>query len=368
MHHYKNEHPENDPAYKGLSVNRGVEKAPAVNPYGQKKIRRQHYTASEFVEGILEGNITMLSQAVTLVESSLPEHQIIAQEVIEKCLPHAGNSIRLGITGVPGAGKSTFIEALGMSLIRSGHKLAVLAIDPSSERSKGSILGDKTRMEELSIAKNAFIRPSPSSGSLGGVARKTRESIILCEAAGFNTIFVETVGVGQSETSVHSMVDFFLLIQLTGAGDELQGIKRGIMEMADGIAINKCDGTNVDKSNVAKAQYQNALHLFPPHESGWSPEAITCSSVELNGIPEVWNMVEMYIQFVKKNEYFDRKRNTQSKYWMYETINEQLKANFYSNNEIQNLLIENEKKVLSNEISSFIAAKNLLDKYFGKMC
>jgi len=368
MHHYKNEHPENDPAYKGLSVNRGVEKAPAVNPYGQKKIRRQHYTASEFVEGILEGNITMLSQAVTLVESSLPEHQIIAQEVIEKCLPYAGNSIRLGITGVPGAGKSTFIEALGMSLIRSGHKLAVLAIDPSSERSKGSILGDKTRMEELSIAKNAFIRPSPSSGSLGGVARKTRESIILCEAAGFNTIFVETVGVGQSETSVHSMVDFFLLIQLTGAGDELQGIKRGIMEMADGIAINKCDGTNVDKSNVAKAQYQNALHLFPPHESGWSPEAITCSSVELNGIPEVWNMVEMYIQFVKKNEYFDRKRNTQSKYWMYETINEQLKANFYSNNEIQNLLIENEKKVLSNEISSFIAAKNLLDKYFGKMC
>jgi len=368
MNHYKNEHPENDPAYKGLSVNRGVEKAPAVNPYGQKKIRRQHYTASEFVEGILEGNITMLSQAVTLVESSLPEHQIIAQEVIEKCLPYAGNSIRLGITGVPGAGKSTFIEALGMSLIRSGHKLAVLAIDPSSERSKGSILGDKTRMEELSIAKNAFIRPSPSSGSLGGVARKTRESIILCEAAGFNTIFVETVGVGQSETSVHSMVDFFLLIQLTGAGDELQGIKRGIMEMADGIAINKCDGTNVDKSNVAKAQYQNALHLFPPHESGWSPEAITCSSVELNGIPEVWNMVEMYIQFVKKNEYFDRKRNTQSKYWMYETINEQLKANFYSNNEIQNLLIENEKKVLSNEISSFIAAKNLLDKYFGKMC
>jgi len=367
MHHYNNEHPENDPAYKGLSVNQGVEKAPVVNPYRQAKVRRQQYSASEFVEGILAGNITMLSQAVTLVESSLPEHQLIAQEVIEKCLPHAGKSIRLGITGVPGAGKSTFIESLGMTLIRSNHKLAVLAIDPSSERSKGSILGDKTRMEELSVAKNAFIRPSPSSGSLGGVARKTRESIILCEAAGFDTIFVETVGVGQSETSVHSMVDFFLLLQIAGAGDELQGIKRGIMEMADGIAINKCDGSNIDKAKVARAQYQNALHLFPPHESGWSPEAITCSSVENTGITEIWEMVERYISFTKENEYFVTKRTTQSKYWMYETINEQLKANFYLNKEIQDLLVENEKKVLSNELSSFIAAKNLLDKYFGGM-
>ena len=367
MHHYKNEHPENDPAYKGLSVNQGVEKAPVVNPYRQQKIKREQYTADQFVAGILKGNITMLSQAVTLVESSLPEHQLIAQEVIVKCLPYAGKSIRLGITGVPGAGKSTFIEALGMSLIRSGHKLAVLAIDPSSERSKGSILGDKTRMEELSVAKNAFIRPSPSSGSLGGVARKTRESIVLCEAAGFDTIFVETVGVGQSETSVHSMVDFFLLLQIAGAGDELQGIKRGIMEMADGIAINKCDGSNVDKAMVAKAQYQNALHLFPPHDSGWSPEAMTCSSVENTGIGDLWEMVERYITFTRANQYFLSKRNTQSKYWMYETINEQLKANFYTNQEIQKLLVENEKKVLSNELSSFIAAKNLLDKYFGGM-
>ena len=366
--HYKNsDHPENDPAYKGLSVNEGVESAPMVNPYKQPTRKRRQYKASEFVEGILSGDISMLSQAVTLVESSLPEHQIIAQEVIEKCLPYAGNAVRLGITGVPGAGKSTFIEALGMHLVRDGHKLAVLAIDPSSERSKGSILGDKTRMEELSVAKNAFIRPSPSAGSLGGVARKTRESIILCEAGGFDTIFVETVGVGQSETSVHSMVDFFLLIQLAGAGDELQGIKRGIMEMADGIAINKCDGSNIDKARVAKSQYQNALHLFPPHESGWSPEAITCSSVELNGISEVWNMVERYIQFVKLNGFFDFKRNSQSKYWMYETINEHLKANFYQNAEISNLLIDSEKKVLSNELSSFVAAKNLLDRYFGEL-
>lgn len=367
MHYKNNHHPENNPAYKGLSVNQGVEGAPMVNPYIQATRKRRQFNSDEFVEGILAGDITRLSQAVTLVESSLPEHQIIAQEVIEKCLPHAGNSVRLGITGVPGAGKSTFIEALGMHLVRNGHKLAVLAIDPSSERSKGSILGDKTRMEELSVAKNAFIRPSPSAGSLGGVARKTRESIILCEAAGFDTIFVETVGVGQSETSVHSMVDFFLLLQLAGTGDELQGIKRGIMEMADGIAINKCDGTNIDKAKVAKTQYQNALHLFPPHDSGWSPEAITCSSTENNGIIEVWQMIEHFIVFVKENKYFEIKRNAQSKYWMYETINEQLKANFYQNPEIQNSLISSEAKVLSNELSSFIAAKNLLDRYFGGM-
>lgn len=364
MHHY---HPENDPTFKGLTVNEGVENMPVINPYLQQKRRKKQFTAAEFVEGIVAGDRSMLSQAVTLVESSLPEHQLIAQEVIEKCLPYAGKSVRMGITGVPGAGKSTFIEALGMYLVRDGHNLAVLAIDPSSERSKGSILGDKTRMEELSVAKNAFIRPSPSAGSLGGVARKTRESIILCEAAGFDTIFVETVGVGQSETAVHSMVDFFLLIQLAGTGDELQGIKRGIMEMADGIAINKCDGTNVEKAKVARTQFQNALHLFPAHESGWSPEAVTCSAVELNGIPQVWNMVERYIDFVKENDYFDTKRTEQSKYWMYESINEQLKANFYQNDDIRKLLLENEKKVLSNELSSFVAAKNLLDKYFGGM-
>ncbi|HPC27052.1 MAG TPA: methylmalonyl Co-A mutase-associated GTPase MeaB, partial [Paludibacteraceae bacterium] len=287
-------------------------------------------------------------------------------EIIEKCLPYAGKSIRVGITGVPGAGKSTFIETLGMYLIRSGHKLAVLAIDPSSERSKGSILGDKTRMEELSASKNAFIRPSPSAGTLGGVARKTRESIILCEAAGFDTIFVETVGVGQSETAVHSMVDFFLLIQIAGAGDELQGIKRGIMEMVDGIVINKCDGNNVDKAQIAKIQHQNALRLFPPTESGWSPEVLTCSALERKGINEVWNMIERYVQFTKANGYFEYKRNNQSKYWMYETIDEQLKVNFYQNEEIQKKLIEVEKKVLANEISSFMGAKILLDLYFKK--
>lgn len=366
MYYSNNHHPENDPSYKGLSVNQGVSDVPTVNPYRKKNSKRNPFTAADYIKGILEGNITMLSQAVTLVESSLPAHQDIAQQVIEGCLPYAGKSVRLGITGVPGAGKSTFIEAIGMHLIRSGKKLAVLAIDPSSERTKGSILGDKTRMEQLSVAKNAFIRPSPSSGSLGGVARKTRESIILCEAAGFDTVFVETVGVGQSETAVHSMVDFFLLIQLAGTGDELQGIKRGIMEMADGIVINKCDGSNVEKSMVAKTQFQNALHLFPAPESGWDPKAVTCSSYTNDGIPEVWEMVEEYVDFVKEKNYFEHKRNEQSKFWMYESINEKLKSHFYQNPEIQKLLEESEQKVLSNELSSFIAAGNMLDLYFGK--
>ena len=359
------DHPENDPAYKSLSVNQGVQNVPTVNPYRTNGRKRRHLSVTDFVEGILAGDISILSQAVTLVESSLPAHQLIAQQVIERCLPHAGKSVRLGITGVPGAGKSTFIEALGMHLVNAGHKLAVLAIDPSSERSKGSILGDKTRMEELSVAKQAFIRPSPSSGSLGGVARKTRESIVLCEAAGFDTIFVETVGVGQSETAVHSMVDFFLLIQLAGAGDELQGIKRGIMEMADGIAINKCDGSNVDKARVARSLYENALHLFPPAASGWVSEAITCSSIERNGIPEVWDMVERYVRFVKQSDYFIENRTSQAKYWMYDTINSELQTRFYQNTQIKKLLVEVEDKVLSNELSSFVAANRLLDFYYG---
>ncbi len=361
--HYHHRHPENDPLYKGLSVNGGVTDAPIINPYINKRRKRRRLSAEEYVEGILLGDVSVLGQAVTLVESSLPQDQEIAQEVIEKCLPHAGKSIRLGITGVPGAGKSTFIEALGMHILQSGHKLAVLAIDPSSERTKGSILGDKTRMEELSVAKNAFIRPSPSAGSLGGVARKTRESIVLCEAAGFDTVFVETVGVGQSETAVHSMVDFFLLIQLAGTGDELQGIKRGIMEMADGIAINKSDGTNVEKSKIARQQYLNALHLFPMAESGWNPEVINCSAIEKKGIAEVWQMVLNYISFVQENGYFEKKRTTQSKYWMYESINEKLKSGFYNNEIIQKLLQEAEQKVLRNEQSSFIAAKQLLESY-----
>lgn len=357
------EHPENEDKYKGLKVNKGVSDMPTVNPYLRKRVQRKRYTADEYVAGILDGNITILSQAVTLVESSLHEHQEIAQEIIEKCLPHAGKSVRVGITGVPGAGKSTSIDSFGMHLINAGHKLAVLAIDPSSERSKGSILGDKTRMEALSREKNAFIRPSPSAGSLGGVARKTRETIVLCEAAGFDTIFVETVGVGQSETAVHSMVDFFLLIQLAGTGDELQGIKRGIMEMADGIIINKADGDNIKKAELAAAQFRNALHLFPPSDSGWSPKVLTYSGYYGLGIKEIWDMVNEYVAFTKKNGYFDYKRNEQAKYWMYESINDSLRDKFYTNPEVEKMLQPTERQVLNNEISSFVAAKRMIDLF-----
>ncbi len=362
MHH----HPENDPKYLGLNVNKGVTQPPSINPYLnlRKKQYRKEYSVNEFAEGILAGNITLLSQAVTLVESSRPEHQTKAQAIIEKCLPYSGNSIRVGITGVPGAGKSTSIDAFGMHLLEKGHKLAVLAIDPSSERTKGSILGDKTRMEKLSVQQNAFIRPSPSAGSLGGVARKTRETIILCEAAGFDYIFVETVGVGQSETAVHSMVDFFLLIQLAGTGDELQGIKRGIMEMADGIVINKADGNNIEKAKMAQRHFANALHLFPLADSGWTPEVLTYSGYYSLGITEVWDMIHRYVEFVKQNGFFDRKRNGQSKYWMYETINERLRNDFYQNAEIEKLMSQLEMEVLSARKSSFVAAKEALDKYF----
>ena len=360
-------HIENSEEYKGLTVNQGVEQPPMVNPYLTRRVKRRQLSVNDYVEGILAGNRSILSQAVTLVESLLPEHHTIAQEVIEKCLPHAGKSIRLGITGVPGAGKSTFIEALGTYLCKEqNHKLAVLAIDPSSERSKGSILGDKTRMEELSIAENAFIRPSPSAGSLGGVARKTRESIILCEAAGFDTIFVETVGVGQSETAMHSMVDFFLLIQLAGTGDELQGIKRGIMEMADGIVINKADGSNAEKAELAASHFRNALHLFPAPESGWTPKVLTYSGFYGLRIEEVWTMVYDYIDFVKKNGYFEYRRNEQAKYWMYESINEALRDSFYNNPTIDSLLTFKENQVLKGELTSFTAAKQLLEVYFNK--
>lgn len=360
------DHPENDSQYAGLSVNSGVAQPPIVNPYRVARRRKPLPTASELVEGILKGNVTTLSRAVTLVESLAPDHYALAQEVIEKCLPYSGNSRRIGITGVPGAGKSTSIDVFGLHVLKDGGKLAVLAIDPSSERTKGSILGDKTRMEKLSQHPNAFIRPSPSAGSLGGVARKTRETIVLCEAAGYDNVFVETVGVGQSETAVHSMVDFFLLIQIAGAGDELQGIKRGIMEMADGIVINKADGDNIGPAQLAQAQYRSALHLFPPTASGWSPEVLTYSGYYELGIPEVWDMIDRYFAFVKANGYFDSKRHEQARYWMYETIDEQLRKHFYDNPEIQRQLTQCEADVYANRRSSFAAASQVLATYFSE--
>lgn len=360
-------HPENDPDYKGLQVNSGVTSQPSVNPYRRVHARRPQLTANDYVEGILKGNVSILGRAVTLVESRAEAHQALAQEVIEKCLPYTGNSRRIGITGVPGAGKSTSIDVFGLHVLRQGGKLAVLAIDPSSERTKGSILGDKTRMEKLSQHPDAFIRPSPSAGSLGGVARKTRETIMLCEAAGYNNIFVETVGVGQSETAVHSMVDFFLLIQLAGTGDELQGIKRGIMEMADGIVINKADGDNIDRANLAAAQFRNALHLFPPTPSKWVPEVICYSGYYELNIDKVWDMIDRYFEYVKKTGYFQHKRNEQAKYWMLETINERLRHDFYSRPEIRALLEQKEMRVLNNEQSSFTAAQDVLDRYYGML-
>jgi LAO/AO transport system kinase len=352
-----------------LSEIHGVEQPEVVSTVVAQQIqqfRKQQPTAEELISGILQGDITSLSRAITLVESTNPDHLLKANDVIKSCLPHANNSLRIGITGVPGVGKSTFIEAFGSYLTSLGKKVAVLAVDPSSSITHGSILGDKTRMEELVKDKRAFIRPSASGDTLGGVARKTRESIILCEACGFDTIIIETVGVGQSETAVHSMVDFFLLLKISGAGDELQGIKRGIMEMADTIVINKADGDNIAKAKLAKTEFNRALHLFPPKSSGWTPKVTTCSAYEKIGIDAIWEIITEYFEFVKSNHYFEEKRQNQNQFWMMETINEQLKSHFYNHPNVIQLLEENKKAVATNEISPFAAAMSLLGQYFNK--
>ena len=347
----------------------GVEQPEVVSSVVAQQIqqfRKHQPTANDLISGILKGDKTALSRAITLVESTNPEHLAKANEVIKGCLPHANNSVRIGITGVPGVGKSTFIEAFGKYLTSIGKKVAVLAVDPSSSISHGSILGDKTRMEELVKDENAYIRPSASGDTLGGVARKTRETIILCEACGFDTIIIETVGVGQSETAVHSMVDFFLLLKISGAGDELQGIKRGIMEMADTIVINKADGDNIAKAKLAKTEFSRALHLFPAKSSGWMPKVTTCSAYEKTGIDAIWDIISEYFEWVKSNHYFEEKRQNQNQFWMMETINEQLKSHFYNHPNVSQLLEENKKAVLNNQISSFAAAMSLLEQYFNK--
>lgn len=349
-----------------LKVNEGIPQPPIINPYFKNfyhENRSKILSVDDYVNGIILGDVVVLSQAITLIESSRADHIKIAQEVIRKCVPHTVKSKRIGITGVPGAGKSTFIEAFGEMITSKNNRLAVLAIDPSSEKSKGSILGDKTRMENLANDPNAFIRPSPTTGSLGGVARKTRETIVLCEAAGFNYIFIETVGVGQSETAVHSMSDFFLLLMLSGAGDDLQGIKRGIMEMSDLIAITKADGSNIEKANLAKALYSNALHLFPPPESGWKPTALTTSALTKDGLSDVLNKIEEYFELTQKNGYYQHRRREQELFWMNETINEELKNKFYSNPAIQTSINKLKNKVISGEIGPFAAATELINLY-----
>ncbi|MBT8265862.1 MAG: methylmalonyl Co-A mutase-associated GTPase MeaB [Bacteroidia bacterium] len=325
----------------------------------QKK-RRVQPSTDALIQGIFNGDMASLSRAITLIESQQIEHSKQANEIIRACLPKANASVRIGITGVPGVGKSTFIEAFGKHLTNGGKKVAVLAVDPSSSISKGSILGDKTRMEELVKDPNAFIRPSPSGNSLGGVARKTRETIILCEATGFDTILIETVGVGQSETAVHSMVDFFLLLKLAGAGDELQGIKRGIIEMADAIVINKADGENIKPAKLAKVEFNRALHLYPEKQSKWQPKVSLCSALHNEGIIEVWNMVEEFVKLTKKNGVFESHRHEQNKFWLIQTIEDRLKNDFFNRKDVKKEMQEQIQLIEAHKTTPFAAAEYLL--------
>ncbi|MDP3313633.1 methylmalonyl Co-A mutase-associated GTPase MeaB [Lutibacter sp.] len=320
-------------------------------------------TSSAYIDGVLKGDRVLLSRAITIIESSLESDKLLAKNIIQTILPHSGNSIRIGITGVPGVGKSTFIESFGKHLIKEGHRVAILSIDPSSQRSKGSILGDKTRMEELANLEEAYIRPSASGDTLGGVANKTGETMLLCEAAGYNVVLIETVGVGQSETAVHGMTDFFLLLMLSGAGDELQGIKKGIMEMADMVVINKADGNNISMSEMARIQYQNALHIFPLSESGWSPVVSTASAIKNIGISNVWDEIKNFKRMVDENGYFNKNRNYQQIQWMYNNINEELKQLFYGSKNIKNQLNDLEKKIISNKISPVKAAEIMIQEF-----
>jgi LAO/AO transport system kinase len=349
-----------------LSTSRSPASVSSLNPdlkRHSKSTENRLQDAEDYVKAIREGDRSALSRAITLIESTRSDHQATARTILTACLPQAGDSIRVAVTGVPGVGKSTFIEALGTRLVDRGHRLAVLAVDPSSDRSKGSILGDKTRMGTLSSREEVFIRPSPTGGSLGGVARKTRETILLCEAAGFDTIFVETVGVGQSETTVHSMVDFFLLLVLAGAGDELQGIKRGIVEMADAIAINKVDGPDRDAAEKARRDYENALRLLPSPEADWTPPVLTCSARTGDGIDAVWDAVAEYRRCTEASGYFEEQRRQQSRYWMHQTIEQRLREDFFDTPAVSDALPELEEAVVEGRLSSFDAAERLLAAY-----
>jgi LAO/AO transport system kinase len=352
-----------------LKIQKGISRPGSINPeiLQRKKVGKKENPDEEILfKGIRDGNIQMLSKAITIIESTLTENKKAGERILDKCLPFSGNSLRIGISGIPGVGKSTFIEALGMYLIGRGKKVAVLAVDPSSDRSLGSILGDKTRMLKLSAEKNAFIRPSPSGGNLGGIARKTRESIVLCEAAGFDIVFIETVGVGQSETSVHSMTDFFLVLMLAGAGDELQGIKRGIMELADMLIINKTDSFSKAQVHASLQDLKNALHLFPAHDHGWEVRVDACSSIDSKGIDSIWNSIEEYFQYSMTHNYFHQKRREQLKFWFQENIKNELQNRFLETKGVKEALKNYENMVLHNKISPFNAATALLEKYFFK--
>lgn len=324
---------------------------------------KNRLTSKAYIEGILNGDRVILSRAITIIESNLVGDKILAKEIVQAILPSSGKSIRIGITGVPGVGKSTFIEVFGLYLVKQGHKVAILSIDPSSQRSRGSILGDKTRMEELAVLQEAYIRPSASGDTLGGVSNKTGETMLLCEAAGYDVILIETVGVGQSETAVHGMTDFFLLLMLAGAGDELQGIKKGIMEMADMVVINKADGDNIRMSQMAKLQYQNALHIFPQSDSGWSPVVSTASAIKNIGISNVWDEILKFKKLVDENGYFLKNRNHQQIKWMYNNINDELKQLFYGSKNIKNQLYTFEKEIMNAKISPVKAAQQIMEDF-----
>ncbi len=349
---------------KALHEKEGVEKKlSSLNPNLSHMRRTSSISEDKYIKEIKKGNIVYLSKAITLIESTNPKHFLTGQRILKQLLSFTGKSVRIGITGVPGVGKSTFIEKLGKKYTSEGHKVAVLAIDPSSSLTKGSILGDKTRMEELSKDPNAYIRPTATGNALGGVARKTRETILLCEAAGFDRIIIETVGVGQSETMVHGMSDFFLLLKLAGAGDELQGIKRGIIEMADLIVINKAEGDNLQAAKLAQKAFESALHFYPPKENGWQTKILLASAIENKGVAEVKKEIDDYVMEMLDKGYFDQKRKEQEIFRLHETINDFLLNKFYQNKKVQKAIDEMEQKILKNEITSFEAAEKLLEKF-----
>jgi LAO/AO transport system kinase len=353
---------ENEQQKSALHLSKGTTTPASINRAFKRKKKPQR-SAPDWIAAILEGDRVALSQAITLVESTQAKHQALAQTLIEGCLPHSGNSLRIGLTGTPGVGKSSFIDSFGQLLVAEGRQLAVLAIDPSSQVTRGSILGDKTRMETLSTHPQVFIRPSAAGKSLGGVAQKTRESIVLCEAAGFDTILVETVGVGQSETAVHSMVDFFLLLLLPNAGDELQGIKRGVMEMADLIAINKADGDALPAAKLAKRQCRNGLHLFPPKASGWIATAELCSALKKTGLDTIWEHILRFQRHSTLNGYWEQHRRAQAAYWLEESLGRQLQQLFYNHPTIQTQYEQLKQRVLQRQLSPFRASQLLIEAF-----